>query len=318
MTRSSLRASLVSNEMMLGLLLGTTLIVLSFFSDTFLSTDNLLNQMRLTSEVGLIAIAMTLVIVTGGIDLSVGSIAGLSAILLGIFWKSLGMPLPVACLAALAVAVACGVANGVVITRFGVPPLIATLATMAFYRGLAEGLSEGRSVRGYPESFYVLGQGEILGLPSQVAILALTALVVGVLLAKTAFGRSVYVIGANETAGRFSGLNVDRVKIVVYGLSGLLSGLAGIILVSRVTTTRSDMGMGWELEAITAVVMGGASIFGGRGTVLGTVLALALIQCLKNGLSLAGVKSDGTIVLIGLFLIAAVLLGNLMDRIAAR
>lgn len=318
MINNPIRMLILNSEVMLGLLLMVTLIALSFFSDSFLSSENLLNQARLTAEIGLIAIAMTLVIITGGIDLSVGSIAGLTAILLGMFWEQVGMPLPLACVAALIVAVICGVANGVIIARFGVPPLIATLATMAFYRGLAEGLSEGRSVRGYPESFYILGQGEIMGIPTQVLVLVAVAVVVGVLLSRTAFGRSVYVIGANETASRFSGLDVGRVKIAVYALSGLLSGFAGVILVSRVTTTRSDMGTGWELEAITAVVMGGASIFGGRGTVLGTVLALALIQCLKNGLSLAGVKADGTIVLIGLFLIAAVLLGNLVDRIADR
>ena len=318
MNKTTMQKLLLTHEAMLALLLAITLVVLSFLSDSFLTTENLLNQVRLMAEVGLIALAMTLVIVTGGIDLSVGSIAGLSAIVLGILWKNLGLPLPLAVVAAIAVGTLAGVANGILITRFRLPPLIATLATMAFYRGLAEGLSQGRSVRGYPEWFYVLGQGNVLGVPTQVLILAVAAVVFAVLLARTAFGRTVFAIGANETAARFSSLNVDRVKVTVYGLSGLMSGLAGVILVSRVTTTRSDMGMGWELDAITAVVLGGASIFGGRGTVLGTVLALALVQCLKGGLSLAGVKADGTIVLIGLFLIAAVLLGNLMDRIAAR
>lgn len=318
MNKTTMQKLLLTHEAMLALLLAITLVVLSFLSDSFLTTENLLNQVRLMAEVGLIALAMTLVIVTGGIDLSVGSIAGLSAIVLGILWKILGLPLPLAVVAAIAVGTLAGVANGILITRFRLPPLIATLATMAFYRGLAEGLSQGRSVRGYPEWFYVFGQGSFLGVPTQVLILAVAAVIFAVLLARTAFGRTVFAIGANETAARFSSLNVDRVKVTVYGLSGLMSGLAGVILVSRVTTTRSDMGMGWELDAITAVVLGGASIFGGRGTVLGTVLALALVQCLKGGLSLAGVKADGTIVLIGLFLIAAVLLGNLMDRIAAR
>jgi rhamnose transport system permease protein len=318
MTLPALRLRFLSHEAMLALLLALTLMILSSLSDSFFSTANLLNQVRLTAEIGLITLAMTLVIITGGIDLSVGSIAGLSAILLGVLWQKAGLPLPLAGAVALALAVLAGLMNGLIITRFRVPPLIATLATMAFYRGLAEGLSQGRSVRGYPESFYILGQGEILGLPTQVWILVAAAILVGIALSATAFGRTVFAIGANETAARFSSLPVDRVKLIVYGLSGLMAGLSGLLLVSRVTTTRSDMGMGWELDAITAVVLGGASIFGGRGTVLGSVLALALIQCLKSGLSLAGVKADGTIVLIGLFLIGAVLLGNLMDRIAAR
>lgn len=311
-------ARLLSHEAMLALLLAIALFTLSQMSENFFTTANLLNQVRLMAEVGLIALAMTLVIVTGGIDLSVGSIAGLAAILLGVLWAKAGFPLPLAATLAIAGGLVAGLANGLIITRFGVPPLIATLATLALYRGLAEGLSQGRSVRGYPESFYVLGQGEVLGLPTQVVILIVAAVLVGIALQMTAFGRTVLAIGANETAARFSSLPVDRVKMMVYGFSGFMSGLAGVILVSRVTTTRSDMGMGWELDAITAVVLGGASIFGGRGTVLGTILALALIQCLKSGLSLAGVKTDGTIVLIGLFLIGAVLLGNLMDRIAAR
>jgi rhamnose transport system permease protein len=316
---AALRASrLLSHEAMLALLLAIALFTLSQMSDSFFTKVNLLNQVRLMAEVGLIALAMTLVIVTGGIDLSVGSIAGLAAILLGVLWAKAGFPLPLAATLAILGGTLAGLGNGLIITRFGVPPLIATLATLALYRGIAEGLSQGRSVRGYPESFYVLGQGEVLGLPTQVVILLVAAVLVGIALQMTAFGRTVLAIGANETAARFSSLPVDRVKMIVYGFSGFMSGLAGVLLVSRVTTTRSDMGMGWELDAITAVVLGGASIFGGRGTVLGTILALALIQCLKSGLSLAGVKTDGTIVLIGLFLIGAVLLGNLMDRIAAR
>ncbi|MCU0907648.1 MAG: ABC transporter permease [Rhodobacteraceae bacterium] len=308
----------LSHEAMLAVLLALALLALSRMSDNFLTSANLLNQARLMAEVGLIALAMTLVIVTGGIDLSVGSIAGLSAIILGVLWSKAGVPLPLAAVLAVGAGMLAGLGNGLIITRFGVPPLIATLATLALYRGLAEGLSQGRSVRGYPEWFQGLGQGEVLGLPTQVVILVVAGIGVGIALQATAFGRTVLAIGANETAARFSSLPVDRVKMVVYGFAGLMSGFAGVLLVSRVTTTRSDMGMGWELDAITAVVLGGASIFGGRGTVLGTVLALALIQCLKSGLSLAGVKADGTIVLIGLFLIAAVLLGNLMDRIAAR
>ena len=302
------------HETVLAVLLVAALVVLAGQSSHFFTADNLLNQGRLMAEVGLVALPMTFVIVTGGIDLSVGSIFGLSAILLGVFWHNLGLALPLAMLLAILVGAAAGLLNGVIITRFRVPPLIATLATLALYRGLAEGISQARSVRGYPDWFFILGQGEVLGVPTQLWILLLLTVAAAVLLGLTTFGRAVYAIGSNETAARFSGLRVDRAKLLIYAGSGLISGLAAVIFVSRVSTTRSDMGTGLELDVITAVVLGGTSIFGGRGTIIGTALGLALMQAMKSGLALAGVKGDGTIVVIGLVLIAAILIGNLLSR----
>lgn len=310
--------SLIRHETLLALLLVAALVVLSFQSDRFFTVSNLLNQGRLMTEIGLIAIAMTFVIATGGIDLSVGSILGLVAILTGVFWQNVGMALPLAAVAAIAVGTIAGFANGVIITRFGVPPLIATLATLALYRGLAEGISQARSVRGYPDWFYVLGQGEVLGVPTQLWILVLAAVVASVVLAYTRWGRTVYAIGSNEVASRFSGLSVEGTKLALYTASGFAASVAAVIFVSRVSTTRSDMGTGIELDAITAVVLGGTSIFGGRGTVVGTVIGLCLIQALKNGLSLAGVKGDGTIMLIGAVLILAILASNLFERSGTR
>ena len=194
------------------------------------------------------------------------------------------------------------------------PPLIATLGTLALYRGIAEGVSQARSVRGYPDWFYVLGQGNVLGVPTQLWLLGLVALVTAIVLAYTTWGRTTYAIGSNEVAARFSGLEVDWAKIAIYSASGFAAALAAVIFVSRVSTTRSDMGTGIELDAITAVVLGGTSIFGGRGTIVGTILGLILIQALKNGLSLAGVKSDGTVVLIGAVLILTILISNLFHR----
>jgi rhamnose transport system permease protein len=198
--------------------------------------------------------------------------------------------------------------------RFNVPPLIATLATLALYRGLAEGISEARSVRGYPEWFFFFGQGEVLGVPFQLWVLGFATLVAAVILGLTPFGRATYAIGANEVAARFSGIRVNATKLWIYTAAGFCSALAAVIFVSRVTTTRSDMGTGLELDAITAVVLGGTSIFGGRGTIIGTALGLILIQALKNGLALSGVKGDGTIVVIGLVLIGAILVGALFDK----
>jgi len=305
---------LLRHETILAVLLMLALAVLAMQSDKFFTVDNLLNQGRLMAEVGLVALVMTFVIVTAGIDLSVGSILGLVAILLGVFWKNVGLPLPVAMALGVVVGGIAGLVNGIIITRFRVPPLIATLATLALYRGLAEGISQARSVRGYPEWFFVLGQGEVLGVPTQLWIFFACAIVAAVVLGMSTFGRATYATGANIVAARFSGIPVDRTVLLIYTASGLIAGLAAIIFVSRVSTTRSDMGTGLELDVITAVVLGGTSIFGGRGTIIGTLLGLILMQALKNGLALAGVKGDGTIVVIGLILIATIIISNLVRR----
>ena len=283
-------------------------------NDRFLTLDNILNQGRLMTEIGLIALPMTFVIITGGIDLSVGAIVGLCAVMLGYSWKTFGFPLPLAIAFSLFVGASAGFVNGLVITRVKVPPLIMTIATLALYRGLAEGVSQARSVRDYPDWFYFLGQGSVFGLPTQLLILIVLVVVFGVALDRTTFGRTLYAIGSNETAARFSALNVDRTKLIVYTLSGLASGLAAFVLVSRVTTTRMDMGMGYELDVIAAVVLGGGSIFGGSGTIWGTAIGLAMIQLLKNGLALTGVKGDATIVVIGVALILSVLVASSLQR----
>jgi rhamnose transport system permease protein len=302
------------HETLLAIILVLALIGLGAFNERFLTVDNLLNQGRLMTEIGLIALPMTFVIITGGIDLSVGAIVGLCAIMLGVSWKSFGFPLPLAIVFALFVGALAGFVNGFVITRVKVPPLIMTIATLALYRGLAEGVSQAHSVRSYPEWFYVLGQGSVFGVPTQLLILIVLIVVAGVALDRTTFGRTLYAIGANETAARFSALAVDRTKLIVYTLSGLASALAAVVLVSRVTTTRMDMGMGYELDVIAAVVLGGVSIFGGSGTIWGTVVGLVMIQLLKNGLALTGVKGDATIMVIGVALILSVLIASSLQR----
>ncbi len=309
-----MRRLLARHEVILAAILLVALIGLGRANDRFLTLDNLLNQGRLMTEIGLIALPMTFVIITGGIDLSVGAIVGLCAILLGYSWKTFGLPLPLAIAFSLGVGTLAGFLNGLVITRLKAPPLIVTIASLAFYRGLAEGISKARSVRGYPEWFYTLGQGEWLGVPAQLWILGLAIILFGVALDRTAFGRTLYAIGSNETAARFSALPVDRAKLIVYTLSGLMSGVSAFVLVSRVTTTRSDMGLGYELDVVAAVVLGGASIFGGSGTIWGTVIGLVMIQLLKNGLALTGVKGDATIMVIGVVLIASVLIASSLER----
>ncbi len=305
---------LARHETLLAAILMIALVGLGAFNDRFLTIDNLLNQGRLMTEIGLIALPMTFVIITGGIDLSVGAVVGLCAVMLGYSWKTFGFPLPLAIVFSLGVGALAGFVNGLVITRLKVPPLIMTIATLALYRGLAEGISQAHSVRGYPDWFYFLGQGSVAGVPTQLWILLVAIVVCGVALDRTTFGRTLYAIGANETAARFSALPVDRVKLVVYTLSGLTAGLSAFVLVSRVTTTRMDMGVGYELDVIAAVVLGGTSIFGGSGTIWGTAIGLAMIQLLKNGLALTGVKGDATIVVIGVALIVSVLIASSLQR----
>ncbi len=315
---SLLQRILLRQETILFIILVVGVLVLSMQSDKFLTVDNLLNQGRLATEIALIALPMTLIIITGGIDLSVGSIMGLVAIMLGVAWYNWGLPLELALVVALLIGAACGLFNGLFITRVGLPPLITTLATLALFRGLAEGIAQGRSVRGYPDWFFILGQknflGDLTSIPNQLLVVVLAIIAIGAALAWTPFGRSLYAIGNNETGARFSGLPVARNKLLIYTLSGFMSGLAAWVYVSRVSTTRQDYGNGIELTAITAVVVGGTSIFGGSGTILGTVLGLALIQLMKNGLGLSGAKGDSTTIVVGVILIGAVLLNTLIQN----
>lgn len=304
---------ILRHEMVLAAVLAIIIAVLGVTSDKFLSVDNLLNQGRLMTEVALVSLPMTFIIITGGIDLSVGSILGLSAIMLGYSWKNFGFPLELSIAFAILVGSAAGFFNGLMIVRTRIPPLIMTLATLALFRGLAEGISQARSVRGYPEWFFGVGQGELFGVPSQLWILLVAVIVFWVVLARTTFGRSLYAIGHNEDAARFSGIPVDRIKLIIYTASGTMAGIAGYIFVSRVSTTRSDMGTGLELDVIAAVVLGGTSIFGGIGTIPGTIIGFTLIQFLKNGLALLGVKGDATIVVIGVVLILSILLSNFLQ-----
>lgn len=309
-----LRATFLSQEGVLFILLLVAVVFLTSLNENLLSRQNLLNQSRLLSEAGLVALPMTFIIITGGIDLSVGSILGLSAILVGYSWHNLGLPLGVAIAVAILAGCLAGLVNGLFIVRVNVPPLIMTLATLALYRGLAQGISQARSVTGYPQWFFFLAQGDVLGLPTQLWIFILGIVISTIVLTRTTLGRSLYAIGNNAVGARFSGLPVDRILLIIYTFSGFMAALAGIIFVSRVTTTRSDMGTGLELDVIAAVVLGGTSIFGGKGSMAGTIIGLVLIQLLKNGLALSGVTSDATIVVIGSVLIFAILVNNFVQH----
>src|SRR5258708_613344 len=290
------------------------LIPLSFLSDRFFTSANLLNQTRFLSEVALLAVPMTFLIIMGGIDLSVGSIVAFSAVLLGFSWLVLGFPLWLAVLVGIAGGTLAGYLNGLVIVYLGVPPLIVTLATLAIFRGLAYGISESRSFNGFPDSFAFWGSGEIAGLPFQLYLLIVVFVISGRILVATPISRRIYAIRNNEAAARFAGLRLGRIKLLAYTFSGFMAGIAGFIFTSRVTSTRADAATGLELDVIAAVVFGGTSIFGGRGTILGTALGVVTIQLLKNGLQLAGFRGEATVVLIGTVLILSILLNQFLEK----
>ena len=303
----------VQEAVLVGILI-LVVVVLSFKSDRFLTPANLLNQTRFLSEVALLTVPMTFIIILGGIDLSVGSMMALSAVLLGFSWQSFGFPLWAAVCVALCGGALAGLLNGLVIVYLGVPPLIVTLATLAIYRGLSFGISESRSVNGFPDSFAFWGSGDIGGLPVQLYLLIGVLIVSALALARTPLGRCVYAIGNNETAARFAGLRVGRIKLIMYSFSGFMAAVAGFIFTSRVTSTRADAATGLELDVIAAVVFGGTSIFGGRGTILGTALGVVIIQLLKNGLQLAGLRGEATVILIGTVLILSILLNQFLEK----
>lgn len=293
-------------ETVLILLLLVEMAAMQSLSPLFLTPDNLIEVVRQSAEIGLIALAMTLVIITAGIDLSVGSIVGLSVMAMGMLWEDARLPLSLAIPVTLVAGALLGGLNGALITTVGIPPLIVTLATMAGFRGVALGMSQARSIRNFPEGFLWLGQGYVAGIPVQVWILAVAAILFHLALTRTAWGRSVFSIGANEAAARLSGVPVNRVKMQVYMLSGFMSALAAVIYAAHVSVAKPDAGLGFELTAVTAVVLGGTAVSGGEGGVLGTLIALLMVGFLRSGLTLARVPSEAQDMMVGLLLILVV------------
>lgn len=299
----------LGREGVLALLLLAEVTVLSRFSDVFLTTGSLLNTSRFFVESGLIALGMTLVIVTGGIDLSVGSAVALVSVTVG-FSSAAGMPLPAAIVLGLGVGVLLGVFNGLLITALDLNPLVVTLGTLALYRGLAYAITDAGAVSDFPEWFRYFGQYYLGPVPGQLLVFALAAVAMAVVLARTRFGRHVYAIGIAPETSRFSGVPVTRVRLAVYALTGLLVAIAAVIYTSRVSTARGNAGLGMELTVITAVVLGGADIRGGAGTIAGTVLGVLVVAVLQSGLLLAGAPSAWVVIAVGAVLIGGVFLNE--------
>lgn len=283
--------------------------IITILNPGFLSPTNLLNVLRQVSINALIAFGMTFVILTGGIDLSVGSILALSSAVSASLMAS-GMDPVLAVLIGLLAGAVLGAINGVFIAKGKVAPFIATLATMTIYRGLTLMLTDGRPVSGLGDSaaFEMFGRGYFFGIPMPAITMMIAFVILYLILKKTTFGRRVYAVGGNEEAAILSGIKADRIKIYVYSLTGFLAALAGMILTSRLNSAQPTAGTMYELDAIAAVVLGGTSLTGGRGWIVGTLIGALIIGVLNNGLNLLGVSSFFQQVVKGCVILLAVLI----------
>jgi rhamnose transport system permease protein len=278
----------------------------------FVSQNVQLERSREMWELALLAIPMTLIIITAGIDLSVGWAMGLSAVILGLT-VSAGMSPWVGAFFAILTGAAAGASNGLFITKVRVHPLIVTLATFAAFRGMAEGLSSGESVSNFPAAFKTLGNGSLLGIPIPAYFFCVFAILAAVVLTKTPLGRYLYAIGHNETATRFSGISVDRIKLMLYTFSGAMAGLVAVLYAGRRDTAKANVGDGIELDVITAVVLGGTSIFGGRGNIIGTILGVILVHETRQIVAWHRYPVEWKTIVIGSVLIGSVLLNRLLS-----
>lgn len=295
----------------LGPLLGLIIlmVIVSVLNPSFLEPLNILNLLRQVSINALIAFGMTFVILTGGIDLSVGSILALSSAFVANMMVA-GFDPILAIIAGVALGGVMGVINGLMITKGNMAPFIATLATMTIFRGLTLVYTNGNPVTGLGDSmaFQLFGRGYLFGIPVPAVTMIVTFVILWVILHKTSFGRKTYAIGGNEKASLVSGIKVSRVKIMIYSLAGMLSALAGAILTSRLNSAQPTAGTSYELDAIAAVVLGGTSLSGGRGRIVGTLIGVLIIGTLNNGLNLLGVNSFYQMVVKGVVIAIAVLL----------
>ena len=299
----------------LGTLAGllTLCVILWAATPHFLTVSNLLNVLEQTALNAVVAVGMTFVIISGGIDLSVGSVLALAGICLALALEA-GVPAPAAIGLALVVGTGCGLVNGVLITRGRLPPFIATLGMMSVARGVALMLAEGRPISGFSEGFRAIATERILTIPGPVLITIVIYAVAHFVLTRTVFGRTTYAIGGNEEAARLSGVQVLFHKTAVYGVAGLTSAAAAVVLTARLNSAQPTAGTMYELDAIAATVIGGSSLLGGEGTVTGTLIGALIMGVLRNGLNLLNVSSFLQQVVIGVVIIGAVLVDMSLKR----
>ena len=297
-------------------------VVFSLASPNFMQTQNILAILQATSVNGVLAIAATLVIITGGIDLSVGTLMTFCAVIAGVILTYWGLPLPVGIVGAILAGTACGLVSGTIIAKLKVPPFIATLGMMLILKGLSLVISGTKPIYfNDTPGFNQIALGSAVGsvfpavpVPNGVLILFLVAGLAAFVLSKTALGRYTFALGSNEEAVRLSGVNIDRWKIAVYATAGGICGVAGLLIASRLNSAQPALGQGYELDAIAAVVIGGTSLSGGRGTVLGTLIGALIISVLANGLRLRSVAQEWQTVVSGCLIFLAVYAASLRRR----
>ncbi|MGO8799021.1 MAG: ABC transporter permease [Roseiarcus sp.] len=315
---SGLRAQLFGPAARQKLLAFASLILLlvyfSFASSAFMQTENILGILQATAVNGVLAVACTFVIITGGIDLSVGTLMTFCAVICGVFLTYWELPMWTGVVAAIATGALCGSVSGTLTAKMKIPPFIATLGMMMLLKGLSLVVSADKPIYfNNTENFSMISQDSIIGLalpslpiPNAVLILFTLAIAGSVVLNRTALGRYTFALGSNEEAVRLSGVNVDRWKIAIYALGGAICGVAGLLIASRLNSAQPALGQGYELEAIAAVVIGGTSLSGGSGTILGTIIGAFIMSVLTNGLRILSVAQEWQIVVTGLIIILAV------------
>ncbi|MBB5464307.1 ribose transport system permease protein [Paraburkholderia sp. Clong3] len=303
--------------------------VFSLTSSAFFSVDNGMTVALQVTSIAYLGVAATCVIITGGIDLSVGSVLALSGVVAALLVKA-GVPIPLGMLGGVVVGGLCGFVNGLCVTRMGLPPFIATLGMMLVARGLALQITGARPVSGLGDAFGELGNGALFrishigadgfpdtvfpGIPYPVIIMVVLAVAVSIMLTRTSLGRHIYAVGSNAEAARLSGVNVRRVTLFTYVLSGVLAGLTGCVLMSRLVTAQPNEGVMYELDAIASAVIGGTSLMGGVGTISGTAIGAFVIGVLRNGLNMNGVSSFIQQIIIGLVILGTVWIDQVRNR----
>ncbi|MFK3704744.1 ribose transport system permease protein [Raoultella sp. BIGb0138] len=292
-----------------GTLIGLLIIIItfSFLSPVFFTIPNLLNILQQSSINALIALGMTLVIISGGIDLSVGPTAALSAVL-GATMMVAGVPVPLAILATLGIGAICGVFSGSLVAYAGLQPFIVTLGGLSLFRAIALIYTGGNPVFGIPMEFRSLINSEIFGIPTPIVIVAVIALVLWTVMNKTPLGEYILAVGGNEEAARVAGVPVKRTKVTVFVISGTLASLASLILIGRLGAAEPTIGNLWELDAIAAAAIGGASLMGGKGSVVGTIIGAIILGALRNGLTLLNIQAFYQLLATGLIIIIAMLI----------
>ncbi len=280
-------------------------IVFSFTAPYFLTVSNIINILRQVSEIGIIAIPITLLLISGNMDLSVGSIIGVSAVCAGTFLK-MGHSVILSVLIALVIGIGVGLINGLIVAKLKIQAIVVTIGTQVLFRGLCYIITDGRAVSGYPQSFFDIFGADILGIPVSVLCMILFYIIAYLILEKTYLGRYIKATGNNETAARFSGIDTEKVKIMLFCACGVITAIATVFLLTRLSSAEATLGSGYELDIITAALIGGIDINGGKGKLQGTFLGILIIGILRNGLNLMGMSVIYQSIILGVLLLVSV------------